>query len=384
MPEQRARRLGARRSERPRRVHAHLVQRLRDRRREPVRRRAAPHLGPHPDVCPVHRSGTGPRRDERGRGPQERQAGAGGQDADDAREPGARSGRDAGLHESAGRRRLQGAARRIPARPQRRRGRPFAARRDVREKALRHDPARRAHPSHGERADPYPARNPPAALDLGAGAASAHDLYAACLRALVALFRAEAYLRADRKAIEVAVQDAVAVEVILAVVIQAADEAVALGKDLVDHAVRLAVEAAQLRLAAAQRRGPFQLALDRGEGEVDQRRQLVLDVADLLLLFYRQIMVGRDAHLDHHAVAVALVMLALLARQGDMARGNAFGIAVELDKPLRDVVLDPGGALYTMEGDLRVDLHGLLPLGIWQVMASSPPCALAMRISHAL
>src|SRR6266850_7782928 len=360
MPDQRARRLGARRSERPRRIHAHLVQRLRDRRREPVRRRAAPHFGAHPDVCTVHRPGARPRRHERERGPQERQAGAGGQDADDAREPGARGGRDAGLHESAGRRRFEGAAGRFPPRPQRRRGRPFAARHDVREKALHHDPARRAHPSHGERADPYPARHPQTALELGAGAAPAHYLHAARLRALVALFRAEAHLGADRKAIEVAVQDAVAVEVILAVVIQSADEAVTLGKELVEHAVRLAVEATQLRLAAAQRRGPLQLALDRGEGEVDQRRQLVLDVADLLLLFYRQVMVGRDPHLDHHAVAVALVMLALLARQGDVAGGNALGVAVELEKPLRHVVLDPGRALDAMEGDLRVDLHGLL------------------------
>src|SRR5207302_8975522 len=115
-----------------------------------------------------------------------------------------------------------------------------------------------------ERADPHPARNPPTALDLGAGAASAHNLHAACLRALLALFRAEAHLGADRKAIEVAVQDAVAVKVILAVVIQAADEAVALGKDLVDHAVRLAVVAAQLRPAAGQRRAPLQFALGLG------------------------------------------------------------------------------------------------------------------------
>src|SRR6267143_859041 len=317
MPDQRARRLGARRSERPRRVHLYLLQRLRNRRREPIRQRPATHLGPHPDVCLIHRPGAGPCRHERERGAQERQARAGGQDADDAREPGARGGRDAGLHEGAGRRRLQGAAGRFPPRPQRRRGRPFAARHDVREKALHHPPARRAHPSHGERADPYPARNAQTALELGAGAASAYYLYAARLRALVALFRAEAHLGADGKAIEVAVQHAVAVEVVFAVVIQAADEAVALGKELVDHAVRLAVEATQLRLAAAQRRGPLQLALDRPEGEVDQRRQLALDVADLLLLFYRQVMMRRDPHLDHDAVAVALVMLALLARQGD-------------------------------------------------------------------
>ena len=40
--DQRARHLGARRLQRPRRLHAHGVQRLRDRRREPPRRRAAP------------------------------------------------------------------------------------------------------------------------------------------------------------------------------------------------------------------------------------------------------------------------------------------------------------------------------------------------------
>src|SRR5438132_721726 len=281
MPDQRARRLGSRRSERPRRIHAHLVQRLRDRRREPVRRRAAPHLGAHSGVRPVHRPGAGPRRDERGRGPQERQAGAGGEDADGAREPGARGGRDAGLHESAGRRRLQGAAGRLPPRPKRRRGRPFAARRDVREKTLHHDPARRAHPSHGERADPHPARHPRTA-PLGAGAALAR------------------YLR--------------------------------------------------LRLAAAQRRDPLQLALDRAESEIDQRRQLVLDVAHLLLLFYRQVMMGRDPHLDHHAVAVALVMLALLAREAKAAN-------VDLE-----IQVYPGASLFKPNEQWNALVNGQLDI----------------------
>ena len=44
---QRRGRLGARRLQRPRRLHAHVVQRLRDRRRQPVRRRHAPRQRAH-------------------------------------------------------------------------------------------------------------------------------------------------------------------------------------------------------------------------------------------------------------------------------------------------------------------------------------------------
>ena len=59
---ERAGHLGAGRRQRPRRLHAHGVQRLRDRRRQPARRRSAPGLRPHPRLRAVHRSAARARR----------------------------------------------------------------------------------------------------------------------------------------------------------------------------------------------------------------------------------------------------------------------------------------------------------------------------------
>ena len=101
---QRAGRVGARRRQRPRRVHAHVVERSRDRRRQSARRRAASRQRPHPGVCALHRSAARPRRPDRGRGARERPRRAGRPHADDARRSCARARRDAGLHEGAGRR----------------------------------------------------------------------------------------------------------------------------------------------------------------------------------------------------------------------------------------------------------------------------------------
>ncbi len=72
VPHQRRRRLGDGRRERPRRLHPHLVERLRDRRREPVRQRSAQDLRPHPVLRALHRPAARPRRHERGRSAQER------------------------------------------------------------------------------------------------------------------------------------------------------------------------------------------------------------------------------------------------------------------------------------------------------------------------
>ena len=69
-----SRHLGDRRLQRPRRVHPHLLQRLRDRRREPARRRQAPRQRP-PDLCALHRPAARPRRHERGGGARARQVG---------------------------------------------------------------------------------------------------------------------------------------------------------------------------------------------------------------------------------------------------------------------------------------------------------------------
>ena len=96
--------LGARRRQRTRRVHAHVVQRLRDRRREPARRRAAPRQRSHPGLRAVHRSAARPRRHDRARGARFRTARADGNADDGAGRPRARTQRDAGLHAGAGRR----------------------------------------------------------------------------------------------------------------------------------------------------------------------------------------------------------------------------------------------------------------------------------------
>src|SRR5689334_6252657 len=183
----------------------------------------------------------------------------------------------------------------------------------------------------------------------------AHQLHAGGLRSLVAELRIEAHLGADRKALEVAVQDAVAVEVELPVIAQRADETVALAEELLHHAVRLAV--VRLLVVAAQRGGFLQLALDGAEREVDERRHLRRHVDDLLLLLHRQIVLGRNAHLDHGAVAVAGVLRRLLARQGHVAARNAAREALEVLQALGYVRLDPGRAIDAVEDDLRSDLH---------------------------
>ena len=61
------RHLGAGRLQRPGRLHPHLLQRLRDRRRQPARQRSAPGQRPHPGLCALHRSAARPRRHDRGR-----------------------------------------------------------------------------------------------------------------------------------------------------------------------------------------------------------------------------------------------------------------------------------------------------------------------------
>src|ERR1044072_9996292 len=68
-----------------------------------------------------------------------------------------------------------------------------------------------------------------------------HNLHARRLRPLVPQLRREPHLGADRQAVEVVVQDAITVEVELAVVIHRPDEAVAFFLEhLLDRAMRLA------------------------------------------------------------------------------------------------------------------------------------------------
>ena len=74
--DQRARHLGARRLQRPRRLHPHRLQRLRDRRRQPARRRAPPGQRPRSGLRALHRSAARPRRHDRGAGPGHRPAAA--------------------------------------------------------------------------------------------------------------------------------------------------------------------------------------------------------------------------------------------------------------------------------------------------------------------
>ena len=63
---QRAGHLGAGRLQRQGRVHAHLLQRLRNRGGEPAGQRSAPRQRPHHGICAVHRSAAGPRRHDGG------------------------------------------------------------------------------------------------------------------------------------------------------------------------------------------------------------------------------------------------------------------------------------------------------------------------------
>ena len=69
---QRAGHLGAGRLQRPGRLHPHLLQRLRDRRRQPARQRPAPRSRSHSRLQPLHRSAAGPRRPDRGGGSRKR------------------------------------------------------------------------------------------------------------------------------------------------------------------------------------------------------------------------------------------------------------------------------------------------------------------------
>ena len=71
-PDQRARHLGAGRLQRARRLHPHRVERLRDRGRQPARRRAAARQRSHCRLCALHRPAARPRRHDGGGGPQER------------------------------------------------------------------------------------------------------------------------------------------------------------------------------------------------------------------------------------------------------------------------------------------------------------------------
>ena len=67
--DQRRPHLGDGRLQRQGRIHPHLLQRFRDRGRQPARRRPAPGERPHPHLRALHRSAAGPRRHDRRRGP---------------------------------------------------------------------------------------------------------------------------------------------------------------------------------------------------------------------------------------------------------------------------------------------------------------------------
>ena len=83
LQDQRRPHLGDGRLQRQGRVHPHVVQRLRDRRRQPARRRPAPGERPHHHLCALHRPAAGPRRHDRRPGPRVGPQGAGRQAADD-------------------------------------------------------------------------------------------------------------------------------------------------------------------------------------------------------------------------------------------------------------------------------------------------------------
>ena len=106
--DQRARHLGAGRLQRPRRLHPHRVERLRDRGRQPSRRRAPARQRSHSRLCALHRPAARPRRHDGGGGPQERPPRAGRPGRHGGRLARLREGRDRGLHEGPGRRRVRG------------------------------------------------------------------------------------------------------------------------------------------------------------------------------------------------------------------------------------------------------------------------------------
>ena len=113
-----------------------VVQRLRDRRRQPARRRATARQRSHPGVRAVRRSAARARRDDRARRPRVGPSGARRQDDDGARRTRTRARRDAGLHAGAGRRRIEEDPRRGTARHRGRRSDPLHHRRDERRRAL--------------------------------------------------------------------------------------------------------------------------------------------------------------------------------------------------------------------------------------------------------
>ncbi len=151
---QRTRHLGAGRCQRPRRVHAHGLQRLRNRRREPARPGPAARVRPLSGLCAVHRSATGARGHDGIRSTGDGASDAQGHAGDGARGPRARARRDAGLHAGAGRRADEENRRRRAARDRGRRSHPLHHRRDGGRAALHGDQPRRAHPSDGFGVDP--------------------------------------------------------------------------------------------------------------------------------------------------------------------------------------------------------------------------------------
>jgi hypothetical protein len=205
----------------------------------------------------------------------------------------------------------------------------------------------------------------PAVVSAAIPAAGGHvlelvdDLHAARLGAVVALPRREAHLGADRQALEIVVLHAVAVEVHLPVVAQLAQEAVALLEQHLDDALvpAVIVLGVLFHLAAAQLGGLLQLALDRAEREVDQRRQLLRHVVDHFALLRRQVLVRRHARLHQHAVAIALVVRGLLLGERDAARSDAVRETLQPLHALEDVAFHPGGAIDGVEDEFRIGLH---------------------------
>src|SRR5439155_10674112 len=113
----------------------------------------------------------------------------------------------------------------------------------------------------------------------------------------------------------------------------------------------------------------LELALDRAEREVDDRRQLRAHFPDLFVLADRQVVLRRHADLNHHAVMVALVVGAVFARQRNVAASDAVRELVEPADTLEDVALEPLRAVDLVKDDLRRSLHTRVSGGDF---ASSP------------
>ena len=138
--------LGARRLQRPGRLHAHRVQRLRDRRRESPGQGSAAGHRPHRNLRAVHRAAARPGRDDGDRGEGRPAEDPRRQAPDDEGQASRREGRDPGIHEGRRRRRREADPGRGDPRHRRRRGRSRDPRRDVRPRALHAHPAGDAHP----------------------------------------------------------------------------------------------------------------------------------------------------------------------------------------------------------------------------------------------